>query len=315
MPYISALLLVCAGASIFAAQNVENSLFPNLFYNFFAKEIQSQYAKVLINYGVLAICLIILNFITLRQEIVEKQNFFPLFLFAVLNVAAIQPGQLNAQILTNFFILISLYKILKSYREEFVLNEIFESSFYISLSAFISFTAIINFPVYFIALSILRPFNWKEWIVALIGFLAPVFIYESIAYLSNFNQWYFIKAAKMFFNDFKFPTFSEYYLPLVAIIVLLFIAALFKMFSFGLGNTVKKQKAKTIFLWFTLFNIFGILSGGMNSSELILIFSIPFAFILGDFFYSIKQTKISNTLLTLLFICILIVYLASYNLI
>lgn len=315
LPFLSGLLLVSAVLSIFALKNIENSLFPNLFYNYFAQKIQSNLGITFFNYLLIIIGSILVNQICVKQEIVEKQNYFPVFLFLFLSISSVQPSQLSALVCTNIFILLSLYKLLDSYRKEKVTDLIFEAAFYISLSAFISFNSIINFPLFFIALFILRPFSWKEWIIALFGFAAPVFIYECIAYLSNFNQWYFIKAANAFFDHLKTPSFSEFYLPLIILLVLLFISATFGVLMGNAGNTVKKQRAKSVLLWYSLLNILGLFSGGTNSSQLILVFAIPLAYLIGDLLFGIKQIKFTNTILTLLMFCLIILFLAEYELI
>lgn len=315
LPFLSGLILTSAVFSIFSFKNIENSLFPNLFYNYFAQTIQSNVGVTLFNYLLIVIGMILINQICVNQEIVEKQNFFPVFLYLFLSISAVQPFQLSAQACTNIFIILSLYKLLDSYRKENVTNLIFEAAFYISLSAFISFNSIINFPLFFIALFILRPFSWREWIMALIGFAAPVFIYECIAYLSNFNQWYFIKAAAAFFDHVKVPSFSEYYLPLIFFLILLLIISAFSIFMGNAGNTVKKQKAKSILLWYALLNVVGLFSGGANSSQIILVFSIPLSYLIGDLLFGIRQTKFTNTILTLLMLCLMIIFLAEYDLI
>lgn len=314
-PFLSALLLIGGILTVFAYQNVENSLFPNLFYNYFAQKMSSNLLITFINYLLIIAGMFLVNRISVNQEIAEKQNYFPVFIYLLLSLSAVQPFQLSAQVCANIFILFSIYKLFDSYRKEQVIEPIFEAAFYLSLSAFISFNSIINFPFFFIALFILRPFNWREWIIALLGFLAPVFIYECIAYLSNFNQWYFLKVAGTFFAHFKTPSFSEYYLPLLFLLVLLFLSSTLYVFISGAGNTVKKQRAKSVFFWYFLFNIVGLFSGGSNSSQMILIFAIPLTFLIGEYLFSIKSIKITNTLLTLLMLCLALIYLAAYDLI
>lgn len=315
LPFLSGLILTSAFLSIFSFKNIENSLFPNLFYNYFAQMIQSNVGITFFNYLLIIIGVILVNQICVNQEIVEKQNFFPVFLYLFLSIAAVQPFQLSAQACTNIFIILSLYKLLDSYRKENVMDLIFEAAFYISLSAFISFNSIINFPLFFIALFILRPFSWREWIMALIGFAAPVFIYECIAYLSNFNQWYFLKAASAFFDHVKTPSFSEYYLPMILLLLLLLLISTLGIFMGNAGNTVKKQKAKSILLWYVSLNVLGLFSGGANSSQLILIFSIPLSYLIGDLLFGIRQIKFTNTILTLLILCLMVIFLAEYELI
>ena len=230
-------------------------------------------------------------------------------------MAAVQPTNLIAQSTTNVLLLYSYFKLFDTYRQEDVLNKIFVASFLTALSAFVSISSMINFPLFFIVLAILRPFSWREWMVAVVGFLSPVFIYECLAYLSDFNQWYFIKAGLNFIDYLEVPHFSEYYLPILLYLLVMAVVSIIGAMISGFGNTVKKQKAKTILLWYIFFNSVGFFSGGTNGSRVLLTFAFPLSFFIGDLLYWIRQVKITNTILVLLFACIVLIFLAEYNVI
>jgi len=315
IPSLIGLFLVGAVFSFFSVKGVESNNYPNLFYNYFAQKIESRFLIILLNYLFIAIGILLIILIGVNQEIVEKQNYFPVFIYLLLCISSVQPDQITPQVFTNVFVLFSIYKLLDTYRKDAVLNQIFEAAFFISLSAFISISSIISFPLFFIVLIILRPFYWREWVVAILGFIAPVFLYESLAYLSDFNRWYFIKATASFFESPKLPSFSEYYLPFLLLLLLLLIISVVSGFVTGFGNTVKKQRSKSILLWYLFLACFGFFSGGANSSGVILSYALPLSFFIGDFLYSIKQIKITNTILTLLLLCLLIIFLAQYQLI
>ena len=53
------------------------------------------------------------------------------------------------------------------------------------IASFFCIHYIVVFPVSLFALVILRPFNWREWSVLLIGLLTPLYIYVSICYLAT----------------------------------------------------------------------------------------------------------------------------------
>lgn len=315
MPFLVGFLVLAAVFSFFAIKGIESNNYPNLFYNYFTQKIESRFLITCLNYLFVILGVALVGLISVNQEIVEKQNYFPVFLYLLLSLASIQPHQVNPQAFTNVFILYALYKLLDTYRKENVLDHVFEAGFWLSCSAFITISSIISFPLFFITLLILRPFSWRECIVALMGFMAPVFLYECIAYLSNFNQWYFIDATEHFFAYMKTPSFSEFYLPLLALLLLLFLISVISGFVSGFGNTVKKQKSKSVLLWYTGFAFIGAFSGGANSSVIILIYAVPLCFFIGDFLLGIKQTKITNTILTLLILSVIVVFLAQYHVI
>lgn len=315
LPLISIIFLLTLILNYLSPIALEEDHYPNLFYNYFTQKISSQLGLTLLNYLFIAIGVFLANIICLNQEIVEKQNYFPVFLYLLLCTVGVNPRQIAPQIFTNVFILYSVYKLLNTYRNENVLRDIFNAAFWLSVSAFITISSIISFPLFFIVLLILRPFHWREWVIALLGFFLPVFIYECMAYLSDFNQWYLFDATELYFQVLKAPYFSEYYLPLSISLFLLLLISIFYNLANGFGNTVKKQRTKSILLWFIFFSLFGFFSAGANSSNIILTYAFPLSFFIGDFLYSLKQTKITNTILAFLLFCVAIVFLGQFGVI
>jgi len=294
--------------------SIEIRNYPNLFYNYFTQYLSNKALIVAINFLFIGIGVLLISLISVNQEVVEKQNYFPVFIYLLLGIACVEPFQASPQIFTNVFVLFSIYKLLDTYRSENVLGQIFEAAFWLCVSSFITISSIICFPLFFIILLILRPFNWREWVIALMGFFLPMFIYECMSYLSNFNQWYFFDATTLYFQFLKVPSFSEYFLPLsVLLFVLLFISIISGLFS-GFGNTVKKQRSRSILLWFLFFSTFGFFSGGANSSSIILTYAFPLSFFIGDFLFGIKQIKITNTILALLIFCVVLIFMGRFGL-
>jgi hypothetical protein len=315
MPALISIFVLGAIFSFFALKPVESNSYPDLFYNYFAQKIESRFFVVCLNYFFIALGVLLISLISVNQEIVEKQNYFPVFIYMMLCVSCAQPNQIMPQLLTNVLLLFCVYRLLDTYRKEEVLSQVYEAAFWLSAAAFVTISAIIYFPLFFVILLILRPFNWREWVVAFLGFVSPVFLYECVAYLSDFNQWYFINAVENFFDYLKFPSFSEYFLPLIFFLLLFIFISVIRGFITGFGNTVKKQRSKSILLWCIFLASLGCFSGGANSSTIILIQAFPISFFIGDFLFDLKQTKITNTILFAFLLCSLLVFLAQYKLI
>lgn len=289
--------------------------YPNLFYNYFTQYITNRVLIVTLNFLFIGLGVLLVSLISVDQEVVEKQNYFPVFLYLILSIACVNPFEVSPQIFTNVFVLFSIFKLLDIYRKEEVLGQIFEAAFWLCVSSFITISSIISFPLFFIILLILRPFYWREWVVALMGFFLPMFIYECMAYLSDFNQWYIFDAIVIYFEFLKIPSFSEYFLPLSALLFVLLIISILSSLMYGFGNTVKKQRTRSILLWFLFFSTFGFFSGGANSTNIILTYAFPLCFFIGDFMFGLKQIKITNTILTLLLLCVVLVFFGRFNLI
>jgi hypothetical protein len=310
---LSIIFLTSAITLYFAPKSLEINNYPNVFYNYFSQKLTNKLLIVILNFLFVGIGVLLISFMAVKQEVVDKQNYFPVFIFLLLSIVSINPNQLTPQIITNVFVLYSIYKLLDTYRKENVLSQLFEAAFWLGISAYITISSIISFPLFFIVLLILRPFYWRDWAIAILGFIAPIFICESITYLSDYSQWYLFKSVAVFLQFLKPPSLSEYFLPLTTFLVITLLFAVFQNLVRGFGNTVKKQKAKIILFWFLFFATFGFFSGGANSSSIILIYAFPLSFFIGDFLYGLKQTKIANTILVFFLLCVLVVFLGEYN--
>jgi hypothetical protein len=315
---LAPILIIFLGSAIanfFASQSLEQEYYPNLFYNYFTHHIDGKIAVNLLNFCFIGLGLLVVNLITLNQEIVDKQNYFPVFLYLLLCIAGASPFQITSQIFTNVIVLFAIYKLLDIYRKENVMKQIFEAGFWLSVSAFITISSIIFFPLFFIILLILRPFYWREWVIAILGFFVPLFMYECMAYLSDFNQWYLSDATALYFNSLRVPSFSEYFIPLAICFFILLVISIFYNLMNGFGNTVKKQRSKSILLWFIFFSTFGFFSGGANSSSILLTYAFPLSFFIGDFLFNVKQVKFTNTILALLLLCTALIFMGRFGII
>jgi hypothetical protein len=310
---IGLLFLISLITCYLSPGGLEETHYPNLFYNYFTQKIDHKLLIILFNFLFIGLGITLVSLISINQEIVDKLNYFPVFLFLLISVVSADPNQITPQIFTNAFVLYAVYKLLDIYRKENVLSQIFEASFWLSVSAFITISSIISFPLFFICLLILRTFHWREWMMALLGFFIPFFIYECMAYLTNFNQWYLVDAVELYFSSMKTPSFSEYFLPFSVSLVILLIISLFYNLMYGFGNTVKKQRTKTIILWFIFLSSFGFFSEGANSSSILLTYAFPLSFFIGDYLYNLKQLKIANTLLSILILCGLVIILGQFG--
>lgn len=310
---IISLLVLFAILQLSAHKAVESEYYPNLLYNYFTHYLHSRLAIATLNLVFVGLGLILINYVSVRLEVSDKQNFFPFFVYLLINITCINPLQVNSQALTNVFILFALLKLLQTYRSDEGLSEIYAATFWLSTSAFITISSIISFPLFFIALSILRPFHWRDWAIAVLGLLTPLFMYECIAYLTEFNQWFLFEAIAQFFKTLTPPSFSEYYLPFAAAMVILFVVSILFSITQGFGNTVKRQRAKSVLLWLSFFSLFAVFSGGATTSSVLLCYILPLSFFIGDFLFQLKQQKITNTLIAILLLCSALVILAEFS--
>src|SRR5258706_2452454 len=124
LPLLVALFLISAIIIYLAPIPLESEFYPNLFYNYFTRNISSKVFISSLNFILIGIGVLLVSLIAVNQEIVEKQNYFPVFLYLLLCIVAANPLQITSQIFTNVFILFSAYRLLDTYRKENVLKQI-----------------------------------------------------------------------------------------------------------------------------------------------------------------------------------------------
>lgn len=290
-------------SSVFTENASENYLYPNIFYNYLTSQITSDWLVFCINHLLLIAGMGLVAYIVSNEEIVDKLNYFPIVIYLLINSMILGKESISLILLSNVAFLFAVYKILNIYRQVNVLSNIYNACFWIATTLFLNISNIFIFPVMFVALLILRPFNWREFVIALIGFISPIFIYECLSYLFNFTQWYIFESLSELFSNFKLPVLNIYFLPFLICILVLFLFSIFNMLAMGLGNTVKKQKAKSCFIWYILLIVPAIFTSGITYVSVLLLFAIPLSFFIGDFLFGIKKTRFSNLLLILTIGC------------
>jgi hypothetical protein len=286
--------------SIFCGTESDSYSYPNIFYNYLSGKINTDWVILICNHLLLLLGAGLITYIVSNEEVTDKQNFFPLYLFLLINAMAVVKYGLSLFMLSNVVLLYAILQIFRIYRTEHALHRIFSACFWISVTIYFNVVNLFLIPFLFTTLLILRPFYWREFANALLGFVTPVFIYECMAYLFNSNRWYLFENTAELFSHFRMPDFSFTYLPFLGIILGLFTLSVFYYLSNGLGNSVKKQKTKSSFFWFLIFITPAIFTEGMNDNNILILLSIPLSFLTGEFLFLLRSKRITNVILVLL---------------
>jgi hypothetical protein len=251
---------------------------------------------------------VMINILTIEQEISSKTNYVTSFLYVLFSFSSSSINQIQPVLVANLFVLIGLYYLLNSYRKDKVLNECFKVGLFFALATFFCIQYVFIFPLGFIALSIMRSFNWREWAVLLFGYLTPIYIYISINYLTVNSPEQALNMLNSLLSEFSRPIISEYYMLFIFSSFLILMFTVFYYLNKGFGGKIKTQKSKYIIIWLLLFCV--IMMFFKQMSDMIFITCIiPLSILLGDYLSLIKQLKIANTLVFLLMAGFTVIYL------
>jgi hypothetical protein len=313
------LLLFCIGAWIgtFAFVNTESSLInydEHILYSYTFDHIFSFTLRQVITLFIILIGAFFTNFLAIEQEITSKTNYLPAFLYILFAFSANTKGLIEPLLTANVLILPALYFLMNSYRQDYALAEFYKSGLFLGLASFFCIHYIVIFPLCFIALIILRPFNWREWTVLLLGLLTPLYIYVGVCYLTSTAPFAVFGMMKEATSSIQKPLLSEYYMAIIFVTLLAIVFSLVHYLGKGFGGKVKTKKTKYILLWMLLL-CFIMLFFEQMSDMILLPCIVPLSILIGDYLSEIKQLKIANTLLVLFIGGFTIIYLHALDII
>lgn len=231
------------------------------------------------------------NLIINRHEVLYKNSYLPSLIFALLISAT--PGllQFHPAHFINLFILIILDRIFTVFKNEKVTSPLFDSAFLTGLAALLYFPALLLFPVLLIGLRILRPFNFKEWLIILIGFCLP-FFFISVYMFWNRSLIPFWTSYTELFPDTR-PEFDVQHTPpliwLTIAVGTLLLLSLLKLRANFSKNIIRTRSYQQIFFMLLLL---GSISIGITRHIQIIHFALialPVSLFISYYYLSAKK--------------------------
>jgi hypothetical protein len=151
-------------------------------------------------FTVISIEAIYLNIIMNRHEVLYKNTFLPALIFALIISSTPLLMQFHPVHIVNILILFILNRTFTLFKTDFPISALFDCAFLSGIAALVYFPAVILFPFLFIALIILRPFSFKEWIITLIGIVLPYFFISVFLFWNHALPAFWKSYSGMFAN-------------------------------------------------------------------------------------------------------------------
>ncbi len=218
--------------------------------------------NVFIAIALLIIQALIFNRIINAYNLLGKPTFLPALLYVTSGSLLTPFLVLSPTLICNFIILGMIERFLSIYKRDEVRSVMFDLGMMVALGTLIYFPFIAMMLVLWISLIIFRPFNWREWVAGIIGFIT-IFFFLAVFYYWNdsLDQFYqiWLPLASAFPTSFRINFYDFLVLiPVVVILILGFFQLqknffrsvvqmrksfqlLFFMFLTGLGSFYLKQ--------------------------------------------------------------------------
>ena len=234
---------------------------------------------------------IYINQISNKHEVLYENSYLPAFVYALFISSVPEFLTVHPIHIVNLIILRVFDKSFSLIKNDSPVPSIFDSSFLAALAALIFFPAFIVIPVMIIALSLLRPFNFREWLIMFIGFSLPYF-FVSVWMYWNHDLLYFWKDYLGRFVHLK-PVSSIVFTPQLITLSGLFgiwmFLGLVKLRMNYLKNVIRARIIQQVLFLFSIFSVGSIFLRQNISVVNFSLLAIPFSIFAAYYLLSAKK--------------------------
>lgn len=284
----------------------------SLFYNYMENfALAFPLVAVILSFVLIMAEGIYFNHILVSNNLIHSTTLFPMFAYIMLMSMNPTNQTFTPMLFSNIFLLIALQNTINCYNQEHSYEKVFNASFCIALAFLFYFPSVYMLLFVVGAFIVYKLYYWREWLVLLLGFIAPFFALFAYYYITDQLE-AVIKGLSSEVMRFSICYDFSATVPLIcgSVIVLLGVISLFAIMS-GLSKKVIIYRKKTaiILLLLLLGVIFSMydMFFPVNQQN----FVIPMAFMLPTFFVAIRSNgKLCNTLFVLFLVALYVnVYL------
>jgi hypothetical protein len=259
-------------------------------------------SKSIVAYIMLLVCAFYFNYLVDAFGLLKKKSFVPALIFLMLMSSGKSMLCLQPAIPAILFLLVALHKLMLTYRKELDLSDFFDASFFISLASLFYFPSFLFFPLVWVALIVIRPFIWREWIVTFFGFALPyIFVFVWYYYFGKVNV---LLQDKIFFPEdfefvlpYKWPNSFLFYTLILSFFLVVSVIYFFIKIPV---NTIFTRNLSVIFIWLLILSFLVYLMAPYSTINYLSFISIPISFYLTNLFLEIKKTWINELFFLLL---------------
>lgn len=251
--------------------------------------------------------ILLLNFIVNKNRLTNKNNY-EILLFSLFLLFITQSTSNSNILLSNFFVLIGLRRIVSLRSTKNTKKKLFDAAFWIAIAALFYFWSILFFILIILSLVLYTDNNIRHWIIPFLGLLSVFIIYSSISVVIDDSFLGIFNLSPGVSYDFSNYNSVPY---LIAITLLI---------SFGIWSSIfylqniKKQKKafrvsfKTIILAAIIGFFIVLQAPNKNGSEFLFLFA-PLAIIIANYIDIIQEKWFKEIFLAVLIIMPFLLFL------
>jgi len=248
--------------------------------------------------------------IYMKHFLIENQTYLPVLIFILTTSSIIPLQRMHPVLLSNILLIFIIDLLYISFKAENSLSIYFQAAFYVSVGSLIYLNFIFFAPIIFISIIILKPYNWRDWIVSIAGLIAPFLILWATYFLFDIDFNLFIQQVLNSFDTEKAGKLPIIFVVFLAYIFFLSLLAIHHILLYKKFK-ISTRKFYLIFFWFAILNVIIFFSLKSSGIELLLPISIPLSIIISNYLISMKKKWLAEVFLILFFILVFLIQILS----
>lgn len=247
---------------------------------------------------------LIFNRIVNNHGLLAKPSYLPALLYITGTSLFLQFLVLSPALICNFLIIVIIDKFLKLSKTAGAMSIMFDVGMLIAIGTLIYFPFILLLIMLWLSLLMYRPFNWREWIAGVIGFLT-IFMFVAVFYYWNDSIDRFIDIWQPLTNKFPVNLQINYndYLVLIPVGLIMILAVIQLRDNFFRSFISTRKAFQMLFFMFLVSILSFYTKRGVTVAHFLL--CVPAgAVLLAYYFSNAKKRWFYETLFAILVICI-----------
>lgn len=256
---------------------------------------------------------IILNYLLIKNNLSQRNNLLPSYIFILLTGSTYSLTQLSAPLIASLFIMLGLVELLGMYELKDPFKECFNASFFITIASLFYLPAITFFLLIWISFLVYRVLSWREWIISLIGFFS-VCIFGWFYFFWNNQVPLIWNQIEQFFS---FPehfhvNFNRFGYFIWGIIALIFLGALSNLMNHINEKVIAIRRKIWVIIFMFIIALLSFFYANQQFRFHIIFLTIPATIIINYSMLNRKKTLPSEIILWLLTFAVITSKIAGY---
>jgi hypothetical protein len=239
-------------------------------------------------------------------KLFPKITYVPGLIYIVCSSLFSEYLYFNAVLLANTLVAFIIIRLFSVYKKPECYRDLFDIGMLIGMCSLIYFPSVALLLLFFLGLSLLRPFAWREWVVGALGALTPFMLAGTLFFWNNQFARFLLTTFESVYSEFKIEIDAGPELVWIGGQVMIMLAlSVFMLQHHFLKFQVQFRKLLSLMLWSVIILLFSTLFLSSVTLRHFLVLCVPLSVILSYFFLSFKRWYVSEIFFGVWFITIL----------